>query len=169
VERKGESMKKSPTHILSNFKKVEDKPISDKDRKKMEDIAKKNGLDPAFLTETFSVEKHHNPELLNSIIDIHNHVDREAVRALFHPASNPEVLQELFGKKSTMDANKLRNIMNDPESAEMIQNLVNGEDGLLSADVARLLLDGNSKFSEEFVKELLLAGKGETLDPAKLR
>jgi hypothetical protein len=82
-------MKKSPTYILSNFKKVEDKNISEKDKKKLEDLAKKNGLDPTFMAETFGIEKFHNPELLNGIIDIHNHVDREAVKALFDPSSNP--------------------------------------------------------------------------------
>jgi hypothetical protein len=55
------------------------------------------------MAETFGVEKHHNPELLNSIIDKHNHVDREAVKQFFSSSSNPEVLQELFSKKSTMD------------------------------------------------------------------
>ena len=76
VERKGENMKKSPTHILNNFKKVDDRNISEKDRKKVEEMAKKNGLDPTFMAETFGVEKNHNPELLNAIIDKHNHVDR---------------------------------------------------------------------------------------------
>lgn len=82
-------MKKSPTHILNNFKKVEDKNISEKDKKKLEEMAKKNGLDPTFMAETFGVEKFHNTELLNGIIDIHNHVDRGAVKALFDPSSNP--------------------------------------------------------------------------------
>jgi hypothetical protein len=35
VEKKGENMKKSPTHILSNFKKVDDLAISEKDKKKL--------------------------------------------------------------------------------------------------------------------------------------
>ncbi len=50
------------------------------------------------MAETFGVEKNHNAELLNAIIDEHNHVDRWAVKALFSPESNSEVLQELFGK-----------------------------------------------------------------------
>lgn len=32
------------------------------------------------MKETFAVQKHHNQELLNSIIDKHNHVNREAVK-----------------------------------------------------------------------------------------
>jgi hypothetical protein len=55
----------------------------------MEDIAKKNNLDPSFMAEAFGIEKNNNPELLNSIIDIHNHVDREAVKTLFSASSNP--------------------------------------------------------------------------------
>jgi hypothetical protein len=34
----------------------------------------------------------------------------------------------------------------------MISKLVSAEDGILAPDVAKLLFDGNSKFSEEFVK-----------------
>jgi Asp-tRNA(Asn)/Glu-tRNA(Gln) amidotransferase B subunit len=74
--RKGRELEEGPTHILNNFKKVEDRSISEKDRKKVEEMAKKNGLDPAFMAETFGVEKNHNAELLNAIIDKHNHVDR---------------------------------------------------------------------------------------------
>ena len=44
VERKGESLKKSPTHILNSFKKVEDRSISEKDRKKVEQRPKRAGL-----------------------------------------------------------------------------------------------------------------------------
>lgn len=46
---KGENLKKSPTHILNNFKKVDDRTISEKDKKKLEDMAKKNNLDPNFM------------------------------------------------------------------------------------------------------------------------
>ena len=35
VEKKGENLKKSPTHILSNFKKVEDRAIPEKEQKKL--------------------------------------------------------------------------------------------------------------------------------------
>jgi hypothetical protein len=52
--------------------------------KKLEEVSKKNGLDPTFMSETFGVEKHHNPELLNAIIDKHHHVKRESVKALFN-------------------------------------------------------------------------------------
>jgi hypothetical protein len=65
----------------------------------------------------------------------------------------------MFSKKSTMDAERLRSLMNDPDSAEMIKKLVGTEDGILSPDVVKLLLDSNSKFSEQFTKELLKAGE----------
>jgi hypothetical protein len=68
------------------------------------------------MSETFAVEKHHNPELLNSIIDIHNHVNRDAVKQLFSSASNPEILQELFSKNSTLNPERLRELMNDEAS-----------------------------------------------------
>lgn len=71
-------------------------------------MSRKNGLDPTFMTETFGIEKHHNPELLNSIIDKHNHVNREAVKNLFSSSNNPEILQEMFSKKSQLDADRLR-------------------------------------------------------------
>ena len=60
------------------------------------------------MKETFGVEKNHNPELLNQVIDRHNHVKREAVKELFNEKNNEEVLQELFGKNSNMDPEKLK-------------------------------------------------------------
>jgi hypothetical protein len=51
--------------ILSNFKKVDDKPIDEKAVKKLEDISRKNGLDANFMKETFGIEKNHNQQLLN--------------------------------------------------------------------------------------------------------
>lgn len=45
------------------------------------------------MKETFGVEKNHNPELLNQIIDKHNHVKRESVKELFKEDKNPEILQ----------------------------------------------------------------------------
>ena len=48
--------------------------------------------------------------------------------------------------------------MNDPNSAEIIKHLASAEDGIVSPEIARLLLEGNGKFSEEFVRELLGCG-----------
>lgn len=45
------------------------------------------------MKETFGVEKNHNPELLNKIIDKHNHVKRESIKQLFSENNNPELLQ----------------------------------------------------------------------------
>jgi hypothetical protein len=84
--RKGRELEEEPTHILNSFKKVEDRSINEKDHKKVEQMAKKNGPGPAFMAETFGVEKDHNPEVFNAIIDKHNHVDRWAVKALFSQA-----------------------------------------------------------------------------------
>lgn len=154
VENKAE-LKKNPTSILNQFKKVDDKAIPEKARKKLQEAAKKNGLNADFMSDTFGVEKHHNPELLNAIIDIHNHVNRDAVKQVFSSSSNPEVLQELFAKNSTMNPERLRELMNDEGSRQMVSALMDKEKGVVSADVAKLLLDSNSKYSSEFVKELL--------------
>ena len=86
-------------------------------------MGKKNGIDPNFMKETFGVDKNHNPELLNQIIDKHHHVKRQSVKELFNEKNNPELLQELFGKNSKMDPDKLREILNDPDSAILIMNL----------------------------------------------
>jgi len=51
AERKDEkSIKNSRTMLLNNFKKVEDKPIDAKAIKKLEDMSRKNGLDPTFMS-----------------------------------------------------------------------------------------------------------------------
>ena len=78
------------------------------------------------------MEKHHNPELLNAIIDKHNHVKRESVKELFHEQSNKEVLQALFSKTSTIDPQKLRELLNDPDSAHIINSLANAEEGIVA-------------------------------------
>ena len=75
VENKNKN-KKSPLDFLAKCKTVDSKPIDDKAAKKLQEIAKKNGLDPEFMKETFGVQKHHNQDLLNAIIDKHNHVNR---------------------------------------------------------------------------------------------
>jgi len=51
AERKDEKLiKNSRTMLLNNFKKVEDKPIDAKAIKKLEDMSRKNGLDPTFMS-----------------------------------------------------------------------------------------------------------------------
>ncbi len=146
--------------MLGNFKKVDSKPINEKAMKKLEEVGKKNGLDPSFMTETFGVEKNHNPELLGSIIDKHNHVKREAVKELFKSGNDQEVLQAIFSKNSTVNPERLRELMNDPDSADIIRGLADAETGVVAPEVAAALLDKNSKFSKEFVKELLKGDNG---------
>ena len=68
--------RRSPLELLSNCKKVDQKPINDKAMKKLEETSKKNGLDTEFMKETFGVEKNHNQDLLNQVIDKHYHVKR---------------------------------------------------------------------------------------------
>ena len=48
VENKDKNGKKSPTQLLSK-KTVEDKKISEKDQKKLQELARKNGLNPEFM------------------------------------------------------------------------------------------------------------------------
>ena len=134
--------------MLSNCKKVDQKPINEKAMKKLEDTSKKNGLDAEYMKETFGVEKNHNQEMLNQIIDKHYHVKRESVKELFNEKNDEEVLQELFGKNSNMDPEKLREVLNDPDSVILIQNLASKENGKLSPEMAKQLLDKNSNYTK---------------------
>jgi hypothetical protein len=156
-------MKNSRTMLLKGFKTVEGKSITEKALKKLEETARKNGLDPAFMAETFGVEKNHNPELLNAIIDKHNHVSREAVKNLFSSSNNPEILQSLFGKHSTTDPERLRELLNDSAGEEIIRRLAGREEGIVSTEVASRLLDKNGKYSPQFVRALLAPDSG--MDP----
>ena len=53
--------KNSRNLLLSKFKTVDSKPIDPNAMKKLEMMAKKNGIDPSFMAATFGIEKNHNP------------------------------------------------------------------------------------------------------------
>lgn len=45
--------------------------------------------------------------------------------------------------------------MNDKDGINMIEKLMDQQKGIVSADIAKVLLDKNSKFKPEFTKKLL--------------
>ena len=51
--QKGE--RKNPLDLLSKNKKMQDRKVNDKALKKLEEIGKKNGIDPNFMKEAFGV------------------------------------------------------------------------------------------------------------------
>ena len=47
-----------------------------------------------------------------------------------------------------MDPEKLRDLLNDPDSAILIKNMADQENGRLSPEMAKQLLDKDSKFTK---------------------
>jgi hypothetical protein len=57
--------------------------------------------------------------------------------------------------------------MNDPAGSEMLTALLDKEAGVVAPELAKLLLENNSKYSPEFVKELLTSDNGIPADKLK--
>lgn len=49
IENKNGKNRKNPLDLLSNCKKADEKPVDDKALKKLEEIGRKNGVDPTFM------------------------------------------------------------------------------------------------------------------------
>lgn len=66
-----------------------------------------------------------------------------------------------------MDPEKLRELMNDPEANILLTNLANKENGRISPEMAKQLLDKDSKYNKQFIKNLL--GEENGMDHSKLQ